>query len=122
MGFAHRDEILISSGGSHMKANANGSRSFKNKIALGQNAVSEKRLRLVEDNEVYVGPIQRLSEIGDKPEAVREQASGRDSLNQNSDIEIAIRTDSPVGDRPKNISRLNFASRGNALRNATPYS
>jgi len=72
MSFVHGDEILISSSGSHMKANANGSRTFKNKIALGQNAVSEKRRRLVEDDEVYVGPVQRLSEIGDKSEAVRE--------------------------------------------------
>jgi len=72
MRFVHGDKILIASGSSHMKANANGSGAFKNKIALRQDAVSEKRRRLVENDEIYVGPMQHLSEIGDEPEAVRE--------------------------------------------------
>jgi hypothetical protein len=94
-----------------MKTNAKRSGSFKNKIALRENAVSQKRWCLVKDDEIYVGTVQRLSEIDHEPEAIVEETRGRDSLDQNRDVDIAIRTDSAAGNRSEDVRRLNFASR-----------
>src|SRR5436189_4660658 len=118
MSFIHGDQILILVSSLYIKTNANRGGSFKNKIALRKNAMSEKRRRLVKDNEVYVGSTQRLAEICHQAQAIGEYPRGRNSPEQNCDVDIAIRAVAPVGNRPANVRRLDFAPGRNALRNA----
>src|ERR1051325_6126532 len=53
-----------------LKANTRGCGSFKNQLAFGKDAVSQKRRRLVEDHHIDVQAVQRGSEVRHEIEAV----------------------------------------------------